>query len=108
MGAATRRLKTKQQELPRLTRLEGFNVNHQDTTAVLPPNSGQVDELETSHQPASAPGSSILYDGGSHGGFQPRTSPDRKRTGRLSEDKRFKIFCGSSNRALAEEICKFV
>ncbi|MDP9038452.1 MAG: ribose-phosphate pyrophosphokinase [Acidobacteriota bacterium] len=26
----------------------------------------------------------------------------------MNEDKRFKIFCGSANRALAEEICKFV
>ena len=26
----------------------------------------------------------------------------------MPEPKRFKIFCGSANRALAEEICKFV
>jgi len=32
----------------------------------------------------------------------------RKRTKSYSEDKRFKIFSGSSNRPLAEEICKFV
>ncbi len=35
-------------------------------------------------------------------------APERKRASRLSEDKRFKIFCGSANRELAEEICKFV
>jgi ribose-phosphate pyrophosphokinase len=39
-------------------------------------------------------------------GAKPAT--ERKRSPRLSEDKRFKIFCGSSNRALTEEICKFV
>jgi ribose-phosphate pyrophosphokinase len=33
---------------------------------------------------------------------------ERKRPGRLSEDKRFKIFCGSANRELAQEICKHI
>src|SRR5271156_2611445 len=92
---------------------EGFNVNKQDTTAVLSPNSGQIDELETSHQSASALDGSATADAGIAipglmGGFQSKSAPDRKRPGRLSEDKRVKIFCGSSNRALAEEICKFV
>jgi ribose-phosphate pyrophosphokinase len=36
--------------------------------------------------------------------FQP--APERKRNRGLSEDKRFKIFAGSANRQLAEEICK--
>src|SRR6201990_1273163 len=36
--------------------------------------------------------------------FQP--APERKRNRALSEDKRFKIFAGSANRQLAEEICK--
>ena len=38
--------------------------------------------------------------------FQP--APERKRNRGLSEDKRFKIFAGSANRQLAEEICKHV
>jgi ribose-phosphate pyrophosphokinase len=33
---------------------------------------------------------------------------ERKRAGRLSEDKRFKIFAGSANRKLAEGICTHV
>jgi ribose-phosphate pyrophosphokinase len=37
-----------------------------------------------------------------------KTAPERKRSPKLSEDKRFKIFCGSANRPLSEEICKFV
>ena len=37
-----------------------------------------------------------------------KTAPERKRSPRLNEDKRFKIFCGSANRPLSEEICKFV
>jgi ribose-phosphate pyrophosphokinase len=37
-----------------------------------------------------------------------KTAPERKRAGRLSEDKRFKIFAGSANRKLAEDICTHV
>jgi ribose-phosphate pyrophosphokinase len=36
--------------------------------------------------------------------FQP--APERKRSRSLSEDRRFKIFAGSANRQLADEICK--
>lgn len=35
-------------------------------------------------------------------------APDRKRASRLSEDRRFKIFSGTANRPLAEEICRFL
>jgi len=45
-------------------------------------------------EPATQPGSSF------------RPAPERKRTRGLSEDRRFKIFAGSANRQLAEEICK--
>jgi len=76
-------------------------VNNQDTTAVLSPISGQVDEQETSHQPAPAP----LVSGAPKSTLP---SPEKKKSGKLGEDKRFKIFAGSSNRALGEEICKFV
>lgn len=34
-----------------------------------------------------------------------KPAPERKRAGRLSEDKRFKVFAGSANRKLAEDIC---
>jgi ribose-phosphate pyrophosphokinase len=37
-----------------------------------------------------------------------KIKPERKRSGRLSEDKRFKIFAGSANRKLAEGICAHV
>ena len=37
-----------------------------------------------------------------------KAAPERKRSGRLSESKRFKIFSGEANRPLAEEVCKFV
>ncbi len=34
-----------------------------------------------------------------------KTAPERRKLSRLSEDKRFKIFSGSANRPLAQEIC---
>jgi ribose-phosphate pyrophosphokinase len=37
-----------------------------------------------------------------------KTAPERKRASRLSEDRRFKIFAGSANRPLAEEICEHI
>ena len=79
-------------------------MNNQDTTAVLSPISGQAEEPEQDPQSAPKPSSGA-----------PKPAPDgakpaaeRKRSPKLSEDKRFKIFCGSANRALSEEICKFV
>jgi ribose-phosphate pyrophosphokinase len=65
-------------------------VSNQDTTAVLSPISGQAEETLILSQP----------------GLKPAT--ERKRASRLSEDKRFKIFSGSANKGLAEEICRFV
>jgi ribose-phosphate pyrophosphokinase len=35
-------------------------------------------------------------------------APDRKRSSRLADDRRFKIFCGSANRPLCEEVCAFL
>ena len=99
-----------QQEHSRSTSLGGFHVNKHDTTAVLSPNSGQA-ETETNSQPAPALSS---QNGSSKSPQGPRAPvpdlpvPERKRPGRLADDKRIKIFCGSSNRPLCEEICKFV
>ena len=45
------------------------------------------------------------------GGWQAGTAKagtEKKRSGRLSEDRRFKIFSGSANKPLAEDICKFL
>ena len=42
----------KQKEHPRSTNLEGFDVNNQDTTAVLSPISVQAEESEKKSQPA--------------------------------------------------------
>ena len=105
-------------------------MTERDTTAVLSPSSGRVEEGE----PASLQATKTTGNSGQNGapattgsaaqGQNPapaanatngaktaldaKTSPERKRTGRLSDDKRFKIFSGTANKELAEEICKFI
>lgn len=88
-------------------------MSKQDTAAVLSPSSAQAEETQTGHQPAQAAQGTGQSNGGQMPGGQApgvaaKTASERKRSGRLSEDKRFKIFSGSANRALCEEICKFV
>lgn len=39
---------------------------------------------------------------------QTAAAAERKRSSRLADDRRFKIFCGSANRPLAEEVCAFL
>ena len=73
-------------------------MNNNDTTAVLPPNSTQTDEQDTSHQSVSASSAANTV----------KPATEKKRSGRLSDAKGFKIFAGTANRALGEEICKFV
>jgi len=84
-------------------------VNNNDTTAVLSPIATQTDEQDNSHQSASAPPIAPSAPGAAKiFAPAPAASPDKRKPGKLSEDKRFKIFSGTSNRVLAEEICKFV
>ena len=93
-----------QQELSRSTSLEGFNVNNQDTTAVLSPISVQAEEATNNSQPAPKPFTDVAKF--AVDGVKP--AAERKRSPKLSEDKRFKVFCGSANHALGEEVCKFI
>ena len=81
-------------------------MNNQDTTAVLSPISGQAEEPEKNPQPAPKSSADGITPKAAPEGAKPAT--ERKRSPKLSEDKRFKIFSGSSNRALSEEVCKFV
>jgi ribose-phosphate pyrophosphokinase len=62
-----------------------------ESTVLTVPASQQ--EVESMTQELGAPG---------------KAKPERKRSGRLGEDKRFKIFAGSANRKLAEGICAHV
>ena len=66
-------------------------MSQQDTTAVLSPDSAQTTASESSSQPAQA-----------------KAGSERKRSGRPSEGKSFKIFSGTANVSISEEICKFV
>jgi len=73
-------------------------VNEQDTTAVVPPDStGRTVDSK------AASASALSLDAQAS-----KPAAERKRPGRLSEAKRFKIFSGQANKALAEEVCKFV
>jgi ribose-phosphate pyrophosphokinase len=67
-----------------------------DSTVMAVPASQQ--EVGSATQEAAAAGA----------GKSLKPAPERKRPGRLSEDKRFKIFAGSANRKLAEGICTHV
>ncbi len=84
-------------------------MNNQTTTAVLSPISGQAEEPEKNPQPAPKPSpDGSIPDASKSATDGAKTAAERKRSPKQSEDKRFKIFCGSANRPLAEEICKFV
>lgn len=88
-------------------------MSKQDTTAVLSPSVAPAEQKQRDHQPSQAAQGTGQSNGGQMPGgiapgIQAKTGLERKRSGRLSEDKRFKVFCGSANRPLAEEICKFV
>jgi ribose-phosphate pyrophosphokinase len=85
-------------------------VSEQDTTAVLPPNfeepsaaSSQVGAADG--QPKQA-ADFVLTPAASVPGA--KVASEKKRPSRLSEDKRFKIFSGSANLPLSEEVCKFL
>ena len=69
-----------------------------DTTAVLPPDLARDDEMN--QRSPVAPALSPMPPA--------KAAPERKRSGRLSEAKRFKIFSGEANIPLAEEVCQFV
>jgi ribose-phosphate pyrophosphokinase len=66
-----------------------------DSTVLTVPASQQ--EAGSATQESAAAGSGKI-----------KPAAERKRAGRLSEDKRFKIFAGSANRKLAEGICTHV
>ncbi len=86
-------------------------MSEQDTTAVSIPNSQRAAAPAATHtengsaaaSPAIAEPPRVSADGASS---KPASAP--RKPSRLSEDKRFKIFSGSANRALSDEICKFL
>ena len=83
-------------------------MNEQDTTAVLSPNSSEptAPSANVDSQPKQVAPEFQLTPATSAPGA--KAPSEKKRSSRLSEDKRFKIFSGSANRPLTEEICKFL
>jgi ribose-phosphate pyrophosphokinase len=81
-------------------------VNNNDTPAVLSPISEPAVAETTAAQP--------VHNSATAQAAKPaaekveKAAPEKKRSGRLTDAKRFKIFCGSANKALCEEVCKFV
>ena len=93
-------------------------MNQQDTTAVSFPsstNDGSAATAKTlavpvaAEQPKQAAESALTPAAAATGtkAADPKAG-EKKRSSRLSEDKRFKIFSGSANRPLADEIGKFL
>ena len=77
-------------------------MNQQDTTAVLPPDSSS-NSIGRTGDPASKPTTESGPE--QQASAKPAAA---KKPGRLGDAKRFKIFSGGANKALAEEVCKFV
>lgn len=85
-------------------------MNNNDTPAVLSPISEPAVAETTAAQPVhnSATHAAKAAAGVRESDKAEKPAPEKKRSGRLTDAKRFKIFCGSANKALCEEVCKFV
>ena len=82
-------------------------MNQKDTTAVPFPSSN--DNGSNAPQGAGEPakqGAEFQLTPAAPATGKPST--DKKRVSKVSDDKRFKIFSGSANRPLTEEVCKFL
>ncbi len=72
-----------------------------DSKATLDGNA-TVDGKSVMESKMATDGSSRLATDGA------KPATEKKRVSRLSEDKRFKIFSGTANKGLADDVCKFV
>ncbi len=83
-------------------------MNPQDTTAVPVPSSndnGSPTAAQAAQEPSKQAADFVLTPAAP---AATKAATEKKRSSRLSEDKRFKIFSGSANRPLTEEVCKFL
>ncbi len=82
-------------------------MNSKDTTAVPVPSSNDNGSTtaQAAGEPNKQPADFILTPAVP---ASTKAATEKKRSSRLSEDKRFKIFSGSANRPLTEEVCKFL
>ena len=81
-------------------------MNEKNTTAVPFPSSTENGSASQASVAVAEPIKQTA-DGAS-APSAPVVKSEKKKTSRLTEDKRFKIFSGSANRALTEEVCKFL
>jgi ribose-phosphate pyrophosphokinase len=79
-------------------------VSKQDTAVVLPPDLARDEQMSAELNPPT----DVALSATPQQAASAKAGPERKRSGRLSEAKRFKIFCGEANKPLAEEVCRFV
>ena len=79
-------------------------MNHQDTTAVSSPKVSTPGN-ESAQAANDATKAAADNTPAAASSAKPATA---KKPSRLSEDRRFKIFSGSANKPLTEEICKFL
>jgi ribose-phosphate pyrophosphokinase len=79
-------------------------VSKQDTAVVLPPDLARDEQMLADTTAVM----DVAQSATPPQGASAKAGPERKRSGRLSEAKRFKIFCGDANKPLAEEVCRFV
>jgi ribose-phosphate pyrophosphokinase len=82
-------------------------VKEKDTTAVPSPSSIHRSDATPQGEPEQ-PKQAAEATTPAASGSGAKTPAEKKRSTRLSDDKRFKIFSGSANRPLTEEICKFL
>jgi ribose-phosphate pyrophosphokinase len=83
-------------------------VSEPSTTAVSFPSSTEDDSTTPAQAGPESSRQAADFVLTSAGPANAKAATEKKRSSRLSEDKRFKIFTGSANRPLTEEICKFL
>ncbi len=83
-------------------------MNQKDTTAILPPDLARDEQLAAEPNRSSNHAATAPHDSPNLQGASAKAAPEKKRLGRLAEAKRFKIFSGEANKALAEEVCRFI
>src|SRR5215472_19324599 len=72
------------------------------------PSTATLEEEQGAQDPARDGVKEPLAPGQAQADGKSKPAPERKRTRNLSEDKRFKLFSGSANKPLAEEIGRHI
>ena len=103
VGTLTETAEDKQQASGTITPRDGAGKEPVAAGAV---SKEPVVQKEPAPSPALSPAVSAVPDAAKAKEIKP--APERKRTRNLSEDKRFKLFSGTANRPLTEEIGRYI